>query len=110
MTKPSGSAVFTAALSQAPGKNATGIVVPADVIEQLDAGKKPPVRVTLDGYEYRTTIGVMGGVHLIPVSAAIRRATGLAAGDSVDVTLIVDRSEREVDVPDDLAEAFVANP
>jgi Domain of unknown function (DUF1905) len=32
----------------------TGIVVPEKAIEQLAAGKRPPVLVTVNGYEYRT--------------------------------------------------------
>jgi len=30
-------------------------------VEQLEAGKKPPVVVMLNGYFYRSTIAVMGG-------------------------------------------------
>ncbi len=101
---------FPATLQQAEGKKATGIVVPAAVIEELGAGKKPPLRVTLNGYEYRTTAGVMNGQSMIPVSAAVRDAAGVAAGDAVDVGLVVDSTPRTVDVPADLATAFVANP
>jgi hypothetical protein len=89
--------------------NNTGIVVPAEVIEQLAAGRRPPVLVDLDGYEYRTTVGVMGGRHMISVSAAIRRATGLKGGDPVRVTLTVADTPREVDVPADFAEALAAD-
>ncbi len=105
-----GGAEFSSTLQQAPGKAATGIVVPSEVIDQLAAGKKPPVRVTLNGFEYRTTIGVMSSQSMIPVSAAIRQAAGLAAGDPVEVVLVVDASERSVDVPADLQAAFAANP
>lgn len=52
---------FRTKLHQAEGKNATGILVPAAVIGQLGHGKRPPVRVSINGYEYRTTVGVMGG-------------------------------------------------
>jgi hypothetical protein len=89
------------------GKN-TGIVVPPAVIEQLGQGQRPSVAVMLNGHEFRTTIGVMGGQHLVSVSAALRSATGLAAGDEVDVTLTVDTTPRTVDVPDDLAAALSA--
>jgi len=103
-------ASFTTTLHQEPGRNPTGIVVPPEIIEQLGGGKRPAVAVTLNGYEYRTTIGVMGGQSMVPVSAAIRAATGLAAGDAVDVELRVDTTPRTVEVPNDLATAFEANP
>ena len=88
--------------------NNTGIVVPAEVIEQLAAGKRPPVLVDVNGYEYRSTVAVMGGRHMIGISAAVRQATGLAGGDPIRVTLTVAATPREVDVPEDLAGALAA--
>ena len=69
--------------------NNTGIVVPDEVIEQLAAGKRPPVLVNVNGYEYRNTVAVMGGRHMISISAAVRNATGLKGGDPIRVTLTV---------------------
>src|ERR1700761_3477118 len=89
--------------------NNTGIVVPEEVIERLGAGQRPPVLVSLNGYEYRTTAGVMGGKHMGSVSAAVRDATGLRGGDPVRVTLTVADSPREVTVPGDLAAALAAD-
>jgi hypothetical protein len=89
--------------------NNTGIVVPGEVIEQLGAGKRPAVLVNLNGYEYRTTAGVMGGRHMVSVSAAVRKATGLGGGDPVRVTLTVADTPREVTVPADFAAALAAD-
>lgn len=87
----------------------TGIVVPPEVIADVHAGKRPAVHVVLNGYEYRSTVAVMGGQFLVSVSAAIREATGLKAGDAMRVTLTVADTPREVIVPDDLAAALAAN-
>jgi hypothetical protein len=81
-------------------------VVPDDVIEQLGAGKRPPVVVNVNGYEYRNTVGVMGGRCLISISAAVRKETGLKGGDPITVTLTVADAPREVSVPPDLASAL----
>ena len=89
--------------------NNTGIVVPDEVIEQLAAGKRPPVLVNVNGYEYRNTVGVMGGRHMISISAAVRNATGLQGGDPIRVTLTVADTAREVDVPADFAAALAAD-
>ena len=86
--------------------NNTGIVVPEDVIEQLGRGKRPPVLVTVNGYEYRSTVAVMGGRHLISLSAAVRAATGLRGGDPISVVVRVTDTPREVDVPADFAAAM----
>jgi len=89
--------------------NNTGIVLPAEAIEQLGAGNRPPVLVNVNGYEYRNTVGVMGGRHMISISAAVRKATGLQGGDPIHVTLTLATSEREVNVPADFAAALAAD-
>lgn len=88
----------------------TGIVVPDPVIAELGAGRRPAVHVDLNGYSYRSTVGVLGGTCLVAVSAAVRNATGLSAGDPVRVTLTVASTPREVDVPSDFAEALASDP
>jgi Domain of unknown function (DUF1905) len=75
---------FSARL-QLDGKTATGITVPEEVIEQLGAGKRPRVRVTINGFTFETTIGVMGGNYKIPVSAERRQAANINAGDELHV-------------------------
>ena len=89
--------------------NNTGIVVPDEVIEQLAAGKRPPVLVSVNGYEYRNTVAVMGGRHMISISAAVRNATGLKGGDPIRVRLTVADTARQVDVPADFAAALAAD-
>lgn len=90
--------------------NNTGVVVPDALVADLGAGKRPPVLVDMNGYEYRSTVGVMDGRHMISISAAVRKVTGLQGGDPVRVTLTLADSPREVDVPDDLAAALAADP
>ena len=90
--------------------NNTGIEVPPEVIEGLGAGRKPPVVVTVNGYEYRSTVAVMGGRYLIPFSSDKRAATGIQGGDPIVVDLEVDTAPRTVEVPDDLAAALDAAP
>lgn len=60
--------------------NNTGIVVPGAVIEQLAAGNRPALLVNVNGYEYRNTVGMMGGRHMISISVAVRTAAGLNGG------------------------------
>lgn len=90
--------------------NATGIQVPAEVIAALGQGKKPPVKVTLNGYTYRTTVATMEGNFMLSLSAENRKAAGVQGGDEVEVTLELDTEPRTVDVPDDLVAALDAVP
>jgi hypothetical protein len=92
------------------GKSATGIEVPADVVAALGQGKRPKVTVTINCYSYPSTVGVMGGLSLIPVSADVRAKAGVAAGDEVDIDLVPDTGPRTVEVPADLAAALASVP
>lgn len=92
------------------GKTATGIQVPDEVVEQLGAGKRPPVRVTIGPHTYRTTVAPMGGAFWIPVAAEHRTAAGIAAGEEVSVEIELDSEPRAVTIPDDMAAAFDLNP
>ena len=91
-------------------KTATGIRVPDDVVAALGPSRRPPVRVTLNGYTYRTTVAVMNGAFMFAVSADVRANAGVAGGDEVDVEIVLDTEPREVSVPADLQAALDADP
>ena len=91
------------------GKTATGIEVPADVVEALGSGKRPAVRATINDYTYRSSVASMGGRYLLSVSAEVRDRAGVSAGDVVDVEVELDTEVREVAVPADLAQALDAD-
>ncbi len=92
------------------GKTATGIEVPPSVLAALGPGKRPSVRVTINGYSYPSTVGSMGGRSLIPVSAEVRGKAGVSAGDEVDVDVVADDTPRQVEVPADLSAALDREP
>jgi predicted thioesterase len=91
------------------GKTATGIEVPAKIVNALGAGKKPPVRITINGYTYRNTVAVMGGKFMVSVSADVREAAGVAGGDTVDVNIEWDDQPRDVSVPPELVKFLTSN-
>jgi hypothetical protein len=96
---------FRATVEQA-GKTATGIEVPETVVEGLGAGKRPPVRVTINGYTYRSTVASMGGRFMVGVSAENRAGAKVAGGDVVDVDIELDTAPRVVELPKDFAAAL----
>ena len=91
---------------QLGGKTATGIRVPAEVVAALGPSKRPVVRVTINGYTYRSSVASLGGEFMLPVSAEVREHASVAAGDEVDVDIELDTEPREVTVPPDFAEAL----
>lgn len=88
--------------------NNTGIEVPPEVLEELGGGRRPAVNVTVNGFDYRSTVASMGGKYLIAFSSDKRAASGIRGGDAITVDLTLDTAPRTVDVPEDLAAALAA--
>ena len=92
------------------GKTATGVEVPAKVVEGLGSTKRPLVKVTINKYTYRSAIAPMGGTFMLGISDEVRKATGVAGGDTIDVDVELDTERRDVDVPPELAKALAKDP
>src|SRR5579883_1240442 len=99
--------MFDTTVEKAPDSEACGIRIDSsDVFGWFGRKGRVPVVVTLAGYRYRSSLSPMGGGHVIPVNAEIRKAAGVRAGDRVPVILAEDTEPRTVDVPGDLAAAL----
>ncbi len=48
---------------------------------------RPPVNVTINGHTWPSTVAVYGGRSYLPLRREVREAAGIAAGDTVSVTL-----------------------
>ena len=70
---------------------------------------RAPVKDTLNGYTYRSTIFSMGGVIFIPLRRSHREAAGVTGDETLQVTIALDTAAREVTVPPDLARALGKN-
>jgi antitoxin component of MazEF toxin-antitoxin module len=99
-------ATFTTTIEKAEDVNATGIRVPAEIIAEMGASKRPKVKITLNGYTYRSTVAPFGDVFMLPLSQEHRKAAGVQPGDEVEVTVELDLEPRTVEVPDDLQAAL----
>ena len=94
----------------AAGKTAAGIEVPPKVVEALGSTKVPLVRVTINGFTYRSAVAVVGGKFMIGVSNDNRKAAGVAAGEMVDVDLELDTQPRELELPADFVKVLDRDP
>lgn len=101
-------ATFKTVLLQS-GKTATGIKIPVEIIEKLGAGKKPPVKVTINGFTYRSTVAVMGGDYMVGVNAENRAGASVKGGDKIDVTIELDTEPREIELPIEFKRALDKN-
>ena len=100
---------FEAALWRAEDSGAqTFVTLPFDA-KALFGRSRCPVRVTINGHSWRTTTQAYGGHYRVVVSAAARHATGLSAGDAVQVHIKKDDSVPADDLPAELAAALRAD-
>jgi hypothetical protein len=71
---------------------------------------RAPVRVTLNGYTYRSTIAAMGGPPCIPLRKSHREAAGLNGGETLEIRLDLDTDPREIEPPADFVKALKGAP
>lgn len=88
------------------GRTATGVEVPAKVVDGLGSTKRPLVSVTINGYTYRSAIAPMGGVYMLGISEEVRNNAKVKAGDTVEIDVALDTKLRDVEVPPELAKAL----
>lgn len=89
--------------------NNTGIEIPDRIIEELNAGKRPSLIVSVNGYEYQNTPGIMNGKTLLSFNSEHRKKTGLNGGDKIHVELAVSSTPREVAMSEDFMKALKAS-
>jgi hypothetical protein len=86
----------------------TYIVIPFNA--QVVFGRaRPPVRVTLNGYAYRSTLAPYGSECYLPVNQTVRSGARVQVGDRVTVILESDEAPRTIKAPTDLARALKAS-
>jgi hypothetical protein len=102
---------FTAEVLSA-GQGGHAVVVPQEVAATFST-KRPAVVGTVNGTEYRSRLMVYGGKSYLGLRKDLLRSIGATAGDTVEIELSEDRTERTervVTVPPELLEALAANP
>jgi hypothetical protein len=67
---------------------------------------KVPVKVTINGYTWRSTVGNRGGIQYIVVNADARSQAGVKAGDVVTIVIEPDAEKRDIEIPIQLRRAL----
>jgi len=67
-----------------------------------------PVKLMINGYTWRSTVGNRGGQQYIVVNAEARRSAGVKAGDVVSIAIEPDAEKREIEIPAPLQKALGA--
>lgn len=103
MTRPYS---FRAELEGSTRSSGTYVCIPISVMKRFGGRIRVPVRATINGVTWRTTITNMGAGPMIGVTAATRKAADIECGDRVTVSIEEDTAERTVDVPADFGKAM----
>ncbi len=72
---------------------------PFDVEKVFATRARVPVRGTINGFPFRSSLMPMGGCHGMAVNRTMRDGAGVQAGDTVTVVMERDQAERVVEVP-----------
>jgi Bacteriocin-protection, YdeI or OmpD-Associated/Domain of unknown function (DUF1905) len=75
---------------------------PVDVIEYFGTRARVPIRGTMNGFAFRSSLMPMGGYHMMPVNKVLCQGAGVQPGDLVDVVMERDSEERTVEAPPEL--------
>jgi hypothetical protein len=89
--------------------SATGLIPPFDVPNTFGTRARVPVRGTMNGYPFRSSLMPMGGCHIMAVNKELREGAHAKAGDEVDVVMERDEEARTVEAPAELARELAKN-
>lgn len=100
---------FRVELEKHATSEATSIEIPFDVEKAFGSRGRVPVRGTINGYPFRSSIFSMKGKSFIPVNRQLREGAQAKAGDTVRVTMERDEEPRIITPPEDLARSLKSN-
>lgn len=85
----------------------TYMSIPFSVEEAFGKKSRVPVSGTINGFPFRNSLMPNGdGTHLMTISKELMQGAKAAQGERVKVTMKIDDSPREVELPAELAEAL----
>lgn len=100
---------FTVNLEGKEGSAVAWLNAPFDVVKVFGTRARVPVRGTINGFPFRSSLMPMGGCHGMAVNKTMRDGAKVGAGDAVDIVMERDEAERVVAVPPLLKKELAKN-
>lgn len=100
---------FHVKLEGVDNMDAAALRPPFDVPTVFGTKARVPVRGTVNGYPFRSSLCNMGSGHLMVVNRVMREGSKCKAGDIVEVVLRRDREARVVEVPHKIKKVIASN-
>jgi hypothetical protein len=101
---------FKVKLIGEPGKSTAALKPPFDVVEVFHTKARVPVKGTINGFPFRSSLMNMGAGHMMAVNAQLRAGGNCKGGDTVDVVMELDEEERKVVLPASLKKIIASDP
>jgi len=92
------------------GSEVAALKPPFDVVEVFQRKGRVPVKGTIDGFPFRSSLMNMGDEHIMVVNAQLRAGAKCKAGDTVTVLMELDEDKRTVEVPAGLKKVIDRDP
>jgi len=101
---------FATKLFGREGTQIAGLTPPFDVAEVFGRKGRVPVKGTINGFPFRSSLMNMGDGHMMAINAELRAGGKCKAGDTVKVVMELDEAERKVEVPAYLKKIINSDP
>ena len=92
------------------GSDISALKPPFDVVKVFQRKGRVPVKGTIDGFPFRSSLMNMGEGHMMVVNAELRAGAHCKGGDTVDVVMELDEDKRTVEVPAYLKKIMNSDP
>src|SRR3974390_3536754 len=92
------------------GSSVAALKPPFDVVEVFQRKGRVPVRGTINGFPFRSSLMNMGDGHMMVVNAELRTGAKCKAGDTVSMVMELDEEKRQVEVPAYLKKIIASEP
>ena len=92
------------------GSQVAALKPPFDVVEVFQRKGRVPVKGTINGFPFRSSLMNMGEGHMMVVNAELRAGAKCKAGDTVSVVMELDEDVRKVELPAYLKKIIAADP
>ena len=99
---------FTVKL-EGKGTSVAWLNAPFDVVKVFGTRARVPVRGTINGFAFRSSLMPMGGCHGMAINRTMRDGAGVKPGDTVSVVMERDEGERIVEAPPLLKKELAKN-
>lgn len=92
------------------GTEVAALKPPFDVAAVFERKGRVPVKGTINGFPFRSSLMNMGDGHMMAVNAQLRAGARCKAGDTVAVLMELDQDKRKVEVPAYLKKIVEGDP